>query len=289
LDMAGLDEWLNRELTAKLLALAVAVTLWVVVVFDEQGLPKSPPPVTLVERTYSVSLAVREVGTGLIVTHAPESVELRVRGSLESLRVSAGKVQAELNLVGQQEGQIFAKVQLRVPAGLEVLSVEPPKAPVTLERIVTRVFPVRVGLIGSPDIGHSMGVVTMQPTTAEVEGPTGSVSRIKFVMAFVEVTGAAEDKAQTVSLCAMDDASRTVDGVTIGPDKVRAVVPIYKLPAPAQVGPRADSAVVPAPASRSDAPPLVAAQADSPAPAVQPTELPLAADPASTAPGEPAQ
>lgn len=221
-----MDEWLNRDLLARLLALAVAVILWFVVVGDEQGAQKATLQASLTERIWSVPLVPRGLEPGLVVTSMPHSVDVRVRGSLGALRGLEPRVRAELSLPGRGEGRGLVRVSPTVPRGLEVVSVEPSSVVIDVERIEKRTMPISVSLIGNAGVGYRAGSSRVEPTNAQVQGPSGKVARVRLVLAAVDVTSKRQAITQEASLQAVDRHARPVDGVTIRPRKARVSVPV---------------------------------------------------------------
>ena len=112
--------WGFSHLGLKLLSLAMALLLWMVVSGEET-----------VERGLRVPLELQQVPAGLELTgEVPTTVDLRVRGPSGTLgRLAAGDIVAVLDLRGATEGRRLFPLtmeQVRVPFGVEVVQVSPP-------------------------------------------------------------------------------------------------------------------------------------------------------------------
>jgi hypothetical protein len=111
--------WPFGHLGLKLLSLAMAVTLWMVVAGEET-----------VERGLRVPLELQQLPAGLELTgEIPSTVDVRVRGQSGALsQVSAGDVVAVLDLRGARSGHRLCPLtpdQVRAPFGVAVVQIAP--------------------------------------------------------------------------------------------------------------------------------------------------------------------
>ena len=105
----------RRNLPAKILALCVAVILWVVVMNDQNP---------AIEGSFNVPLAVVNSPEGYKITKSEDSVKIKVRGP-RSLFVTAtaDDFRAYVDLDGAQDGKQDCKVQTALPQGFELVEV----------------------------------------------------------------------------------------------------------------------------------------------------------------------
>lgn len=195
--------WPFRHLGLKLLSLAMALLLWMVVSGEET-----------VERGLRVPLELQQVPAGLELTgEIPTTVDLRVRGPSGTLgRVAAGDVVAVLDLRSAHEGRRLFPLtseQMRVPFGVEVVQVTPSAIAMAFERSASRQVPVVPAVDGHPAPGYVVGARTADPPRVEVVGPESVVKNVTEVLTEpVSVAGARDRVTQTVALGVLDPSLR---------------------------------------------------------------------------------
>jgi hypothetical protein len=167
--------WPFRHIGLKLLSLALALLLWMVVAGEET-----------VERGLRVPLELQQVPAGLELTgDIPTAIDVRVRGSSGALsRVAAGDVVGVLDLRTARDGHRLFPItpdQVRVPFGVE----------------------------GRPAPGFVVGGKIANPKTVEVVGPESVVKTVTEVLTeAVTVAGARQHVTQTVVLGLQDPSLR---------------------------------------------------------------------------------
>jgi YbbR domain-containing protein len=195
--------WPFRHIGAKLLSVAVAIVLWVIVSGEET-----------VERGLRVPLELQQFPSGLEISgELPTTVDVRVRGGSTALsRMAPGDVVAVLDLRGARPGQRVLSLtpeQVRAPFGVSIVQVTPSTIAMMFEKTLTRRLPVRPSADGSPAPGFEVGTMEADPSTVEVTGPEGAVRRAtEAVTEPVDVTGAREKVSETVTIGLLDPALR---------------------------------------------------------------------------------
>lgn len=174
-----MNYFLGRNLLPKLLAILVALILWIFVMNEQ-----NPP----VEGTFQVSLASRNLSGKMVVMEAPESVRIKVRGLRNAIAGAAGRnFQAYVDLKGLTPGQYDLPVSVQLPTGYELVEVVPGKVSVTLEALQSRQFPVEPRLTG-PVVGQmTLGKVEITPKTVTITGPQSVLDSVGKVLAPVEI------------------------------------------------------------------------------------------------------
>lgn len=211
-----------RHLGLKVLAIALAALLWLTVAGEH-----------VVERSLRVPLEFRNIPEALeIVGNAPDSVEVRVRGSSAVLsRLQSGEIVAVLDLSNARAGSRLFHIRndaVRSPFGVEVAQVAPATLALELEKSVRRRVPVVPATEGDPAPGFVVGRVTADPATVEIVGPDSRVRQV------------AEATTEPVSV--KDARVRVRDGVTVGvvdpsvrlTQALRAEVTVEIWPAPVE-------------------------------------------------------
>jgi YbbR domain-containing protein len=196
-----------RHLGLKLMAVALATLLWLIVAGDH-----------LVERSLRVPLEYRNMPTELeLVGDPPTEVDVRLRGSSALLgRLEPRDIVAVLDLGSARAGSRMFHLrsdEVRTPYGVEVAQIIPNTLAVDLEKSGRRTVPVVPALDGEPAPGFVIGRVTSEPPTVEVAGPE---SRLK------QLTGATTEPVQVTG-----SRTRVRDVVTVGmtDSSVRLVQP----------------------------------------------------------------
>jgi len=195
--------WPFRHFGLKVLSVALALLLWLVVSGEET-----------VERGLRVPLELQQVPAGLEQTgEAPAAVDVRVRGASGALsRVATGDVVAVLDLHGASAGRRLFPLtpdQVRAPFGVEVLQVMPSAIAMVFEASASRLVPIVPSADGKPAPGYVVGAMTADPPSAEVIGPEGAVRRATEVLAEpVSVAGARARVQETVMLGLLDPSLR---------------------------------------------------------------------------------
>jgi YbbR domain-containing protein len=211
-----------RHLGLKLMAVALAMLLWLIVAGDH-----------LVERSLRVPLEFRNIPPELeLVGDPPTEVDVRLRGSSALLgRLEPRDIVAVLDLASARPGSRMFHLrsdEVRAPYGVEVAQVIPGTLAVDLEKSGRRTVPVVPALDGEPAPGFVIGRVTSEPPTVDVAGPE---SRLR------QLTGATTEPVQITG-----SRARVHDIVTVGitDSAVRLVQPqnaaitVEVLPAPVE-------------------------------------------------------
>jgi YbbR domain-containing protein len=195
--------WPLAHLGLKLVSMALAILLWMVVSGEET-----------VERGLRVPLELQQMPAGLEPTgDIPTTADVRVRGASGTLsRISAGDVVAILDLRTASEGhRLFPLTpeQMRVPFGVEVVQVTPSAVAMSFERSASRRVPIVPSIEGHPAAGFVAGARAVDPPTAEVIGPASAVKSVTEVMTEpVSIAGAKEKVTQNVALGLLESSLR---------------------------------------------------------------------------------
>lgn len=192
-----------RHLDLKLLALALAVLLWMAVAGEET-----------VERGLRVPLELQQFPAGLeLQGEVPTTVDVRVRGASGAVgRVSPGDIVAVLDLRNARPGRRLLQLkpeQVRAPFGVEVVQVTPATVAIVFEPSASREVPIVADVDGKPAPGYAVGRTTTDPASVEVVGPESSVKRVTEALTEpVSVAGARDRVIETVTIGVLDPAVR---------------------------------------------------------------------------------
>jgi len=195
--------WPFRHIGLKLVSVAIAVLLWMVIAGEET-----------VERGLRVPLELQQFPPGLeLLGDVPTTADVRVRGVSGTLsRISPGDIVAVLDLRGARAGERLFHLtpeQVRAPFGVEVVQVTPPTVAVVFEKAASRNVPIKPAIEGRPAAGYIVGKTTADPPTVEVVGPESAVRRVTDALTEpVSVAGAVRPVQETVTVGTLDPAVR---------------------------------------------------------------------------------
>lgn len=171
--------FLGRNLMPKLLAVLVALIVWVFVMNEQ-----NPP----VEGAFQVVLGSQGLAENLTVIEAPENVRVKVRGLRNAVGGAAAKdFRAAVDLKSLAAGQHNLPVSVTLPSGFELLEVIPDKVPIKIDAVRSRKIAVEVRLTG-PVVGEMiLGKVAASPAAVTISGPRSLVDAVDKVVAPVEL------------------------------------------------------------------------------------------------------
>jgi len=198
---------LLRDLPLKLLALALAVGLWLIVAREP-----------VVERHLEVPLGIQNVPAGFELVEVPDAVAVRVRGASSNVSgLGPGDVMAILDLTGEHPGprrffDMLSAGRLQVPFGVEVTRVVPPTVAIALERTGSpRAVPIVPAIEGEPADGFVVATISTVPPRVEVVGPERRLARLAEALTEpISVAGASQRVRATVAVAIEDPLLRLV-------------------------------------------------------------------------------
>jgi YbbR domain-containing protein len=210
-----------KEISMRALALCLAGVIWVVAGSEKS---RTTPTLTF-DAIRDARVVIKNVPQGTVVTQAPSSVTVRLRGARGLETASTAEIVAVVDLAGVTPGQHLLTAEPLPPPGLEVVKSGAIMVGVTVEELVSAEFDVEVAI--ALDLApEGMAGANTAPSRVRVEGPraaVGSVSRV-VALALTPVEEApAEGEAQpgaVAALLALDDNGEVVQGVEMYPGAV---------------------------------------------------------------------
>lgn len=170
------DVPLLKDWPLKLLAVVLSVVVWLRVVGEERYLWELQVPLEL--RNLPAALTFAD--------DVPSIVTVRVRAPRPVLeRLKVGEIDAQVDMSQAKPGGNFfqlSKDDIRVPFGVEIVSISPPSIRMDVQPKVTKMVPVIPDVRGQPPDDYELRGVSVTPKEVAVEGPEGAVAEL------VEVT-----------------------------------------------------------------------------------------------------
>ncbi|OQB16013.1 MAG: YbbR-like protein [Firmicutes bacterium ADurb.Bin193] len=190
---SGLRDFLKTDIAARIIALVIAIIVWIYVVvlldpFIDIRISDIP-----VIYTNTVNLTNENF---VLLNDKPSTVSIKIRGSRTMLaKVNKNDITAYVDLDGyNRKGEFSLPVSVRLPyEGLIVTEKKPYSLNVKIDKLTTQSFPVTVEFIGTPDEGFEVYKPVVSHETVEIKGPSDIVTEIEKVVALVDVDGVRSD------------------------------------------------------------------------------------------------
>lgn len=209
---------LLRLLPSLITAFILALAVWI------SAVSSSDP---LSERTYPNPLPIEIIGQdpGLVITSSiPSSVTVVLsapQSIWNQLNTETGAVRAFLDLSGLEAGSHSVPVRVQISVRpVRKIAQSPQSITVTLERLASKEFPIRVVTRGSPAVGYTADSPTLSQTSVTISGPESQVNRVAEVQAIIDLSQATETITRTVNLVAVDANDNPVNGLSLLPDRI---------------------------------------------------------------------
>ncbi len=210
----------QRNLPIKIMAILTAVILWFYVMNEQNP---------SIEATISREVHMVNIPDGAVVSLEENKVQMKIR-ALRSYFVNAAPndFRAVVDVDDLPEGRTMEKVEVILPNGFELLSVDPPELPVMVDSVVKRTAGVNIVTTGSPAEGVTLASVTGDMEKVELIGPRSKVKQVTQVIAYVPLTGHDVDFSQRVALLPVNKQGRVIDDVTTSPSVLTADIQLAR-------------------------------------------------------------
>lgn len=219
----GIIRWLGRNLGTLLLALILAIVVWVSAVVsadpNEKRLYPRAVPLEVMGKDSNLSLSSDLPTTVRITIEAPQSIWTQLSNNPDL-------VKAWIDLSGLGAGEYNVPVKVDVKANPARWDVQPQSVQVTLEQLVSKTLPVQLEVTGDLPVGYKRGTPTLNPSKVTISGPQDLVGQVSEIHATLDINGARETRQVTVSLEARNKNGDVVNGLTITPKSVSVTQPI---------------------------------------------------------------
>ena len=235
---------LRRNLGYKILALAAAALLYRIASAQQSG--RTPVEVF-------VQPEVMGIPENLVLTAPPPGESFTVTGPASTIEAfKSQNVKAHLDARSAHPGVNRLPLLWNIPDSVRgKLQVQGPEdVRVSFEAPEVKTLPVEVLFENAPPPGYEYKTPVTTPRQVKVSGRTSEVDRVTRLVASLDnadVSGAIE---RTVDVVAQDGKDRTVEGVTLTPERVRVQLQVQRTPATKTLLLSADLSGTPAPGFR---------------------------------------
>jgi YbbR domain-containing protein len=213
--------WFESNLTSLVLALLLALSVWIVASLDQNPPEEADLP-------GAVPIDITGLAPNLIITNDySKTVNVRLRAQQETWRsLSSEDVVATVDLSNLEPGSHTVRVNFEVNSQAILVAANPSHIRIDLEERYERELPVQLSLNGEPAIGYIVGQVALNPSLVTVQGPRSRVQLISEVRATANIEGSRSSFRNALQLIALDSDGNRVENVTIAPLSVEVTVPI---------------------------------------------------------------
>jgi YbbR domain-containing protein len=198
--ISGMRRLRDGDLGIRILAVVLAVGLWIFVNAGERG--------SVVPLTVPVNYSSLPRGM-VIVNHPPTFVKIEVTGPrtllslLDPERLSL-KIDLHSVVAGQSEFKIYPGM-FNVGRNTTVTSISPDQLSLDVDRLATRDVPVHLAVQGKVDQGYTISSVDIVPASVTVVGPSRSVAPLTSVGTEpFDLRGLTSDTSRTVNIVPPD-------------------------------------------------------------------------------------
>jgi YbbR domain-containing protein len=170
------------------------------------------------------TVEVRDLSPDRMITEPPKGekgipVLIEIRGPrplVDQVRSSVNKFTVFVPATNPTEfTTVLDPQQLKLPAAVEVLSINPSSITIKTEPIVKKEVPVVVDRVGKPAEGFEIEDIFVSPGTVEVSGPESRVEKMQAIATYpVDVSNLKSPEVTDVSL-EVSDSLITVKDVTL--------------------------------------------------------------------------
>jgi len=201
----------KKNLTAKIIALIMAVVLWVYVMNEQ-----NPP----VETSLEIPLEVRNLSSSVVAVDIPDTIRVKVRGPRTLIiGLNQADIKSYIDLKGLSDGNNTLKVTTSIPPSVELVEVNPDKINFRLDTIASRQVPIEAR-IGGTSPGNSIGKITYGSPNVTLKGPSELLDRVVKTLVDIDVSGKTGDVTVMALPIPVDDKGKKVEGLTVHPGEM---------------------------------------------------------------------
>jgi len=203
----------------KILALLLALTIWLYVTVKDNPLS---------EATYSVPVEIRNLSDDLSQPENNYQVQIRVQGQAALINEITGHdLVAYVDLQGMEAGEVMPKIEVSLPENVTLISLSPDSVQLSLEPKVQEAFPLEVKVSGAPAEHYRVLDPVLSPELVTVSGSAPRIAEIGSVFVSAEIGGLTENYNRNLSVEVLDkEGNNITQYFTLAPNTVNVVLPV---------------------------------------------------------------
>ncbi len=217
------DSQLAQKWLFRLLSFTLALFLWLYVRLEREE-ELIVDKIVNVEITYALPENTE-------ILNPVNKISARIRGKereVKNISVLHSIVSISPNKIGNVEIKINPD-NIKLPEGVKIVSLEPDRFTVTIDKVIEKLFPVKVEFVGEPAAGAEVGTPTIVPDKLPVRGPSSVLKEIDSLIATVDLSGHAITFEERVIA-----KSPHTKAKIIGSPVVQVTIPMYQ-PEPLEI------------------------------------------------------
>lgn len=220
--------WLLKNLRTLFLSFLLALLVWVSSVTAADPNEERQfrfVPLEVVGQGADVLIVSEAPPTTITVSlYAPRSLLNRYEANPTEL------LRAWVDLSGMEYGEFEVPLQISYQlAPTKLVSVEPERLSLSLDRLVAQTYPVRLDVTGRPARGYQAEIPLLDTTEVTVSGPSALVAQVAEVRASLDIADADETIQTFLNLIPLNESGQRVQGVTLTPLSVQVEQPVTLL------------------------------------------------------------
>ena len=203
------------NLSSALLALFLAVVVWVVAVYETDPPHREKLP-------SDIPIQILDLGKDLVISDPVETgaeiTVLALENTWQELKLN--DFEATIDLLGLEAGQHEVPVTVTtLKEGVTILKVEPESIPINLQEIAEREIRVRVKVLDQESIplGYISRLPVATPEQITVTGPKTSVEEVAEAVVEVSLKNARDTVVDQEVPILLDAAGERIQGLTVSP------------------------------------------------------------------------
>ncbi|GGH88934.1 YbbR domain-containing protein [Pullulanibacillus pueri] len=226
-----MDKLFRNTWFIKIISLLIAIALFSIVTSEDHDSNNNSNIISNGNDTQTINedLSANYNDDKYIVLGLPSSVQVRLRGPSEI--ITNAKLQrthkAFVDLKNKKPGRYEVPIQTSGFSSSLDVEVIPSTVTVTIQKKLTKTFPVSVDLLNRANIadGYSVGDYEVSPETVSVTGAEEIVNQIAFVKGVIDLKDVSKSVDETVPLNAYDKNGNQLT-VDIKPATAKVKIPI---------------------------------------------------------------
>jgi YbbR domain-containing protein len=213
--------WLTRYFSTFLLALILAVIVWVAAVTSAD--PNQ-------EQIYLVPVDIIGLASNMEITsELPDRLSISLfapRSILDEITKESGTLRAWLDLSGLETGTHELSLQYQIDERfrpVHIVDISPTTTDITLEALISKTVPIQTEVRGEPTLGYQASPPEWSHEEVTISGRASQVEKVATVKTTLNITGAEETIERTLNLSALDEAGSVVTDVLLTPSQIGVV------------------------------------------------------------------
>ena len=212
---------MKQKTKLQILAIIMAIGLWVWVSFENNPLE---------EKVIYLPVEIENLDKSYMLLEAPEQVKVRISGKKDLItEVSSQEFQASVNLVDGRAGSNNRTVNIKGPEGIQIVSIKPELAKISLDLIDEIQLPVVVKVNNQLPAGYRIVDTVVRPAEVLIKGASSLLADIAEVVVEATISEGVDFK-QNLPLSIHDKNGNNIqDMFKLEQTSVDVFIPITKI------------------------------------------------------------